>query len=770
MDVVRTPLDAWRTIGSGHATASEVLLLACLSVEEAERDIAKINAWSYLIRRREEQRHDFDPATWRPPQEWAPRGEEKRVVAEAVGHRSPERFALCARAMAVFEGPGGTEGELPLIEISGYVKKLDSKHAQVAGPQLVTEKKASPRHHVAAVRVAQLLHQHGAAIVHALRAAAQEEPSDQKSKAELTQELQQTADRLKSVEGQLVKKADAHRKLKERGVGNRQVARSSALEQLERRMPAITERAKEQAEEKLGAERDVALAKAATDNRLRNAANARARASDSAKEKAEQLAEDRLTAKRKAEAEVEDLKQEREEMHDQIAASAEALKKLAQIPAFVPLRGTGMGRGGLRHPPVMSVLGMTQLAAAVSPSAVPSLVVNAVKTITPWEKVVAPTVDWVRRLRRQLPIACEALGAYRIGKAIRVAQLGSDATSRSGGAHKGRVPLMTAGVVCDFENSDGSTTRAAVVSRAAYVTPGETAAIEVDAVAKGAFENGQHHLTGWKEVHEQMFPVAKGHAPHSIPDPKSAGLHRLAGGLLITDTCTGALCFRRLMIALIAKKVEEHIGEADWMCMSEEERQEAVKMYEVDCFGHLRNLQLEAGATAVSAYLKAQLDVELATVPSIYRVNTDGMDPIRTVYKQFSRDGAYAKGDGLDFGAWLVSGTQTVCMYVRKCTMYCGCQTSSAHHSAQPTCSCIQPFMVNFMVVVGPTLTNSHLKNRRLRTRLSVYISKVVNCVSSQVKSMSSQVKSSRVESSRVESSQVKPSNGGATRLYRRHG
>ena len=46
-------------------------------------------------------------------------------------------------------------------------------------------------------------------------------------------------------------------------------------------------------------------------------------------------------------------------------------------------------------------------------------------------------------------------------------------------------------------------------------------------------------------------------------------------------------------------------------------------MYEVDCFGHLRNLQLDAGATAVSAYLKAQLDVELATVNNHTAVQRD---------------------------------------------------------------------------------------------------------------------------------------------------
>ena len=115
------------------------------------------------------------------------------------------------------------------------------------------------------------------------------------------------------------------------------------------------------------------------------------------------------------------------------------------------------------------------------------------------------------------------------------------------------------------------------------------------------------------------------------------------------------------MVALIAKKVEEQIGEADWMLMDEEESAEAVKVFEVDCFGHLRNLQLDAGAGAVSAYLKDQLKEELATVPSIYRLTTDGRDPIRTVYKQFSRDGAYAKGDGLDFGAWLVTDRPKAC-------------------------------------------------------------------------------------------------------------
>ena len=80
-------------------------------------------------------------------------------------------------------------------------------------------------------------------------------------------------------------------------------------------------------------------------------------------------------------------------------------------------------------------------------------------------------------------------------------------------------------------------------------------------VVEHALRNGARHLERWREVHTKLYPGEQ----HSIPDASEVGLHRLGGGgLLITDTCNQALCFRRLLIALVAKAVEERLGAAAW--------------------------------------------------------------------------------------------------------------------------------------------------------------------------------------------------------------
>ena len=84
--------------------------------------------------------------------------------------------------------------------------------------------------------------------------------------------------------------------------------------------------------------------------------------------------------------------------------------------------------------------------------------------------------------------------------------------------------------------------------------PGKTAQIEADSLSQHCIRNGARHLENWIEVHEEMYPGK----PHSIPDPAEVGLHRLGGGgLFITDTCAQALCFRRLLISMVAAEVQK---------------------------------------------------------------------------------------------------------------------------------------------------------------------------------------------------------------------
>ena len=80
-----------------------------------------------------------------------------------------------------------------------------------------------------------------------------------------------------------------------------------------------------------------------------------------------------------------------------------------------------------------------------------------------------------------------------------------------------------------------------------------------------------------------------------------------------------------------------------------------VRVHQVDCFNHLRNLFLEHGATKAAVYIKESLRDQLEQIPKPYRIETTGMAPVRAVYKQFSNGGEYAKGKGAkEYWPWFL--------------------------------------------------------------------------------------------------------------------
>ena len=91
------------------------------------------------------------------------------------------------------------------------------------------------------------------------------------------------------------------------------------------------------------------------------------------------------------------------------------------------------------------------LANGTPASAVPTNIISMASIMLPFRTAfVVPSVDCVRQWRRELPILVETLAAYRLAKAVRVVQSGSD------GTEKKQISLLTFGVSVDVANSDGS--------------------------------------------------------------------------------------------------------------------------------------------------------------------------------------------------------------------------------------------------------------------------------------------------------------------------
>ena len=599
----------------------------------------------------------------------AANGGLRATIAIAVAVQRLDTLQACAAAMQLWKGGGGTAVALPATTLQHYLRKARVK--AIAGPKLDSKGTALARHVSAMVAVAALLRMHGDALEQAYFAASGSGDGSAPSltKAELveaqaakTAELERQLRNSCAEKLKLQNKADQQRRRAHKLSHN---ARADAREKIAARTVELREECRQQAEEETQKELERM-------NRLRNQANAKSRAAEARTARAEKDAAQRLKRARDTEETLDSVRNRLDEVVAHERAELGAAAKLALIPTLERTRGAGRGRGALVHAHELRVMGMQQLAHGTPPSAAVNNLISDAAVLVPFLKVKGVTLKWMRTLRREMAIVTEALGAYRIGRAAEVKQMGSDATTR------GLIPLMTVGMVLDFLNSDGSKSRVAITSRAGYCTPGETAEIELEAVEEGALLNGARFLERWRAVIAKMYP---GQA-HSIPDPKKVGLHRLGDGcLLITDTCNGALKFRQLLIELVARRVEESMGAEAWGAMSEDEQERAVLVHQVpfapytltcaslthplthtdsstapsqiDCFNHLRNLQLEAGAAKVSAHLKEQLEEDLKVIPFHLRVSTDGLAPIRAVYKEFSRGGEYAKGNGLDFNAWL---------------------------------------------------------------------------------------------------------------------
>ena len=138
------------------------------------------------------------------------------------------------------------------------------------------------------------------------------------------------------------------------------------------------------------------------------------------------------------------------------------------------------------------------------------------------------------------------------------------------------------------------------------------------------------------------------------PDPEALGLHRLTEHTtIISDTCNAARAAKRLLAEMAMEAAKEKMGADAWDALSEDERSKQVAIYLGDCSGHLRNIIINAMVLAGSSYLSSELSDSLGEFSSFDRVSVDGIDWIRSAYKQFHGGGEYAKGKGREFVAWL---------------------------------------------------------------------------------------------------------------------
>ncbi len=146
------------------------------------------------------------------------------------------------------------------------------------------------------------------------------------------------------------------------------------------------------------------------------------------------------------------------------------------------------------------------------------------------------------------------------------------------------------------------------------------------------FCEGGHLLDHWKRVTERMYPGRNDLLEH-IPAASKLSLSRLAEcGWIMTDTCSPARKFRRLLIEAIVEIAQKEGMDA-----------EQIKIFEADCWQHLRNVWIGAVIKHLGQHLGDVLKDDLVKIHHTLRISTDICDILRAVDKYFAETANYAK-------------------------------------------------------------------------------------------------------------------------------
>jgi len=255
--------------------------------------------------------------------------------------------------------------------------------------------------------------------------------------------------------------------------------------------------------------------------------------------------------------------------------------------------------------------------------------VDAEALLAPGLNVPFPDLTMIRKMRQEATLLGEGVAAYRIASAKRIVSFGFDETTKFGdGLASTNFQIETAsGEICDE------------VLRGAFLIPGGCADQVAKAIELKLFARGRQLLDKVRSIYESK------HGDGSWPGPKPVQLsyRRLAGALVMSDTCHAARAAKNLIIEFAAADVEKALTDAGlWDGMDATQRQVATRAYVGDCTQHLRNILLDAMSRAASSLLKEELQESLDAFSSYERMTTEPIGLIRAVYKEFHQEGVHS--------------------------------------------------------------------------------------------------------------------------------
>jgi hypothetical protein len=259
-----------------------------------------------------------------------------------------------------------------------------------------------------------------------------------------------------------------------------------------------------------------------------------------------------------------------------------------------------------------------------------------------------PSVWYIRRVRSILLTVAELLAAYRLGNAIKWGQLHTDMTTRR------QIPFLN--LLLSYLPEGNHKYNFQTVLMSCCIHPeDETAEAQISAIVDHLDRTGKL-LQKWQETHNRMFPGDE----HGIPDATSLDLGKLSdGGAVSTDTCNAAQKLNQRLIEEIKKRsgdgnalLGEVVANTVEQTVSQEDSSQKIVLA-VFCHHHIRNIWMKSVIKCLSTFLNAKLSGDLAAIDPKYRVETNIVSICRAIYKCFSLNCNYAKGQGEDFKYWL---------------------------------------------------------------------------------------------------------------------
>ena len=479
----------------------------------------------------------------------------------------------------------------------------------------------------------------------------EERPTPVEEMKELSRRNGELESTLAATKEALDKKTDAHRKLAQRAKEKnttktkavrdarkherRKAAALSKAERKKRIAQAKEMRTRIADEERVRAEAAEAQEREKLQKRVAAARKRARKVESAAKDSAK-----RLRRAQKAEAKVQELQaaleEEPEEEEEQEAPATREGSRRDARGRWQPM------------PQRLRILIWAQLSRRVAPSAVASNIHDVLSAYAPDRRTGEPVQFLpgereIAKMRSELTVASEAIAAFRVALSKRIISFGWDESTKFG------LGLLSSNT--QIETQDGEIVD--VVMRGATLTAGGTAEAVAWSIDSKIFSHARRLLEGWKAEHEAKFDVGSW-AAAGAPEPESIGLHRLSEEtLLMSDTCNGARKCKQLVAEMAMKSGIERIGQEAWDALSQPQRDAKCKVYIGQCHQHLRNIIINAMQIRATESLKETLEDSLSEFSSFDRMSVDVNDLIRAVYKELHGGGAYAKGKGREFMAWV---------------------------------------------------------------------------------------------------------------------